>query len=321
MELSVHVEGNTGLTWQTWKQHVKATEALGFAGLFRSDHFTVEYDATPDVLELIVALTYAAEHTERIHFGPLVAPLSFRDPVTLAFQAAALDDLSSGRMILGVGTGWMEREHTMLGFELGTVSTRMDRLEEGLEVLTQLLRSKDPVTFTGRFYTLRDAVLRPLPERRGGPRILVGGRGVKRTLPLVARFADIWNVYQLTPEEFHERSTRLDDLLIQAGRLPTEVKRTFLSPVVCGRNDTEIARSVAWFRRTIPGGDCLSLDAVVDRMRTEMKAMVGTPDEIVAQMRAYAAVGAEELMIQLFDVNDFEMVHLLAESVLPHLRG
>ena len=102
---------------------------------------------------MIVALTYLAEQTQRIRFGPLVAPLSFRHPTLLVRQAAALDDLSGGRIILGVGTGWEEREHELFGFDLGDVPTRLARLEEGLEVITQLLRSDEPVTYEGRFFS------------------------------------------------------------------------------------------------------------------------------------------------------------------------
>src|SRR5574338_1257810 len=125
----------------------------------RSDHFTNGQGPLLDALETIVSLTYLADHTQRIHFGPLVAPLSFRDPTILARQAMALDDLSGGRMILGVGAGWQEREHTMFGHELGDLTTRMDRLEEGLQVLTQLMRSDEPTSFQGHFYQLQDALV------------------------------------------------------------------------------------------------------------------------------------------------------------------
>src|SRR5206468_2644018 len=126
-------------------------------------------------------------------FGPLVAPVSFRDPRQLVRQASALDDLSGGRFILGLGAGWQEHEHSVWGYDLGDIPTRMARFEESLEVASRLLRSDAPVTFEGRFFQLHDAVLLPRPARPGGPPILIGGNGPKRTLPLVARYADIWN--------------------------------------------------------------------------------------------------------------------------------
>src|SRR5713226_8471683 len=115
--LSIMIEGQMGLTWPHWKRIVSEVEDLGFAGLFRSDHFTNSRPPDKDSLEMVVSRTYLADHTQRIRFGPLVAPLSVRHPTLLARQAAALDDLSGGRMILGVGAGWQERELTLFGHE------------------------------------------------------------------------------------------------------------------------------------------------------------------------------------------------------------
>jgi F420-dependent oxidoreductase-like protein len=228
MDISLMIEGQNGLTWQRWQRIVAEAEDLGFAGLFRSDHFTNMSPPDIESLEMIVSLAYVAMHTKRVHFGPLVAPLSFRNPILLARQAAALDDLSGGRMILGLGAGWQEREHEVFGFDLGDVPTRMQRLSEGLEVITRLLKSDEPVTYEGRFYHLRGATLLPRPQRPGGPRILIGGNGVKRTLPLAARYADIWNATFLPPNEFRERADRLDTLLVEAGRQPGDVRRTLM---------------------------------------------------------------------------------------------
>ncbi|GAC1445269.1 MAG: LLM class F420-dependent oxidoreductase [Chloroflexota bacterium] len=319
MELSVHVEGNINLTWPLWKRHVSDTERLGYAGLFRCDHFTVEEPEYTDVLELIVSLTYAANQTERIHFGSLVAPLSFRDPVLLAFQAAALDDLGGGRMVLGIGTGWMAREHTMFGYELGELPLRFARFEEGLEVITRLFHSEEPQTYSGSFYQLRDAVLRPLPRRVGGPPILIGGGGPRRTLPLVARYASIWNANHIMPEDFRERSARLDEMVVQAGRQPSDIKRTLLVPVICGRTDGDLERSAGWYRSIAPAGKDLPLANLLDALRHDLCAIVGSPDEVVRQMRAYDDAGVEEIMMQFYDVTDFESVHLIAREVLPHM--
>lgn len=131
---SVDTETQFGLTWDRWKRRVAAVEEAGYAGLYLSDHFVMRARPDRDSLDLIVALTYLACHTRRIHFGPMVAPLSFRDPVILTRQAVALDDLSEGRMILSVGTGHIVREHMMFGYELGDVAERIARFTEGLEV-------------------------------------------------------------------------------------------------------------------------------------------------------------------------------------------
>ncbi|HEX6553923.1 MAG TPA: TIGR03560 family F420-dependent LLM class oxidoreductase [Ktedonobacteraceae bacterium] len=317
--LSLVIE-SFGFTWPIYQRLVSEVEPLGFAGLFRSDHFTTPFPATPDTLDLIVMLTYLADHTQRVPFGSLVAPVSFRDPVMLARQAAALDDLSSGRMILGVGAGWMEREHTMFGYPLGDIPTRMARLQEGLEIITRLLHSAEPVTYTGLFYRLQEAVLRPRPHRPGGPPLLIGGSGPRRTLPLVARYADIWNAQQVTPEEFAERSAHLDELLRQVGREPGDVKRTVMAPVICGRDPAELEYWVSGQRRLLPNGAQIPLQALLNQLRAMfVNLIVGSPEQVVEQIRAFERAGCEELIVPWWPVDDFAGLHLLAEQVLPQL--
>ena len=145
MQLSITIEGHFGLTWTRWQQLTAAIERMGFAGIFRSDHLTQTSLPNMDALEALVSLTYLAGNSRSVHFGTLVAPLSFRDPILLARQAMAIDDLSGGRMILGIGAGWMEREHTLFGYPLGDITTRLDRLEEGVAVIAALIRSPEPV--------------------------------------------------------------------------------------------------------------------------------------------------------------------------------
>ena len=316
--ISIQIEGQDGLTWPRWKKLVTEVEALGFAGLFRSDHFTNARPPDKAALETIVSLTYLAGNTQRVHFGPLVAPLSFRHPTLLARQAAALDDLSGGRMILGLGAGWQEREHQLFGHYLGDIPTRMARLEEGLKVITRLLKSDEPVTFDGRFFQLRGATLLPRPQSPGGPRILLGGNGVKRTLPLVARYADIWNATSLLPGAFSERSAILDDLLRAAGREPAVVRRTMMQALLFGRDMDEVDRRLSW-RHDRPEYANKPLDAVIEAMRADGRAVVGTPAMLIEQIRSYAGAGVDELMFQWFDMDDIDGLRAFAESVLPQL--
>jgi F420-dependent oxidoreductase-like protein len=316
--LSLMIEGQDGLTWPRWKRLVAEVEALGFAGLFRSDHFTNAQPPDKESLELIVALTYLADHTQRIHFGSLVAPLSFRHPTLLARQAAALDDLSGGRMILGVGAGWQDREHTLFGHNLGDVPTRMARLEEGLGVITRLLRSEEPVTYAGRFYQLSSATLLPRPQRAGGPPIMIGGNGLKRTLPLAARYADIWNGTFLAPDDFRARLTMLDDLARAAGRQPSSIRRTMMTGLFFGRDKAALERRVM-SEAYPPELAGKSPDALIAYMRGQRHRIVGTADMVITQIAAYAAAGVEELMLQWFDLDDIEGLRAFAEQVLPRL--
>ncbi|HEX6481314.1 MAG TPA: TIGR03560 family F420-dependent LLM class oxidoreductase [Ktedonobacteraceae bacterium] len=316
--LSIQIEGQNGLTWPRWKKLVDAIEESGFAGLFRSDHFTNANPPDKEALETIVSLTYLADHTEQIHFGPLVAPISFRHPALLARQAAALDDLSDGRMILGAGAGWQEREHQLFGFDLGDVPTRMARFEEGLEVITRLFRSDEPVTFEGRFFQLRGAMLLPRPQRPGGPPILIGGNGPKRTLPLVARYANIWNGTFLSPNAFREHSAMLDILLQKAGRSPGEVRRTMMHTLHFGRDMDELNRRLSW-RHNRPEFAGKSLDEVIESIQNSWSAITGTPDMVIRQIQTYEQAGVEELMLQWFDLDDIDGLRALATTVLPYV--
>ena len=315
--LSIMIEGQNGLTWPHWKTLVREVEDLGFAGLFRSDHFTNAKPPDKDSLEMIVSLTYLADHSQRLHFGPLVAPFSLRNPMQLARQAAALDDLSNGRMILGLGAGWQEREHHLFGFDLGDIPTRMNRFAEGLEVVTRLLVSDQPVNYEGQFYNLRDATLLPRPQRPRGPRILIGGSGPKRTMPLVARYADIWNAVMLSPDEFRTRSALLDKLLIEAGRQPSDVQRTMMRGLSFGRDKAELDRRLHSHAND-PQLAHLSLDETIATL-VKQHEIVGTPDMILEQIQMYADAGVQELMLQWFDFDDIDGLRAFAKSVLPHL--
>jgi F420-dependent oxidoreductase-like protein len=274
--ISIQIEGQNGLTWPRWKRIVEEVERLGFAGLFRSDHFTNAHPPDIESLEAIVSLAYLADRSQRLHFGPLVSPLSMRDPRMLARQAAALDDLSGGRFILGVGAGWQEREHTLFGYDLGDIPTRMARFEEGVQVITRLLQSDEPVTFAGRFFYLQGATLLPRPARPGGPSILIGGNGMQRTLPLVARYADVWNAVYLPVQDFRERSARLDELLQAQGRMPSDVKRSIMMP----------------------------------------QPDLSAPDVLRQQIADYGAAGVDELIYQWLDLENVDGLRTFAQVAL-----
>jgi alkanesulfonate monooxygenase SsuD/methylene tetrahydromethanopterin reductase-like flavin-dependent oxidoreductase (luciferase family) len=317
IQLSVQIEGAQGLTWPIWQTFVSEVEAMGFAGLYCCDHFA--NPAPPDYasLEVMTAMAYAASHSERMLLGTLVAPVSWRDPVMLARQAMAIDDLSGGRFVLGVGAGWNQREHAMFGYPLGEIPERMARFTEALEVMTRLIRSDEPQTFEGKFYQLREAALLPHPQRQTP--VMVGGSGPKRTLPLVARYANIWNAGGMTPDEVRERNALLDDLIVKQGRAPGDVKRTMMKAIFCGRDEAEFEARLRGPRRNLANAD-VPTGELLDGLRTRTKAIIGTPDEVVAQIRAYGEAGIEEIMAQFLVVDDFDGLRILAEEVLPRLR-
>jgi alkanesulfonate monooxygenase SsuD/methylene tetrahydromethanopterin reductase-like flavin-dependent oxidoreductase (luciferase family) len=194
--------------------------------------------------ELWTSLTWLADNTERIEFGPLVSPVSARHPVITAWQASAVDNLAGGRLRLGLGAGWQEWEHEAVRVELLDTDCRFARFEEGLEVVTGLLRSEKPVSFDGEFYQLRDALLMPRSPRPGGPPLVVGGNGVRRTLPLAARYVDEWNAVYLEADEFAKLDGRLDELLDEAGRAPDRIRRTLMTRVVFDRTEADVDRKL-----------------------------------------------------------------------------
>src|SRR5690606_8323429 len=163
-------------------------------------------------------------------------PVSFRHPTMTARMAAAVDDLSGGRLHLGLGAGWQEREHNLFSHDLLDVPARFARFEEGVQVVTRLLESDEPVEYQGEYYTLRGATLLPRPQRPGGPPILIGGNGPKRSLPMAARYAEEWNGVYLTPRRITELNSRLDELLTAEGRRPEDLRRSMMTGPVFGLN-------------------------------------------------------------------------------------
>ena len=266
LDVAIMIEGQDGINWARWRRLVRAVEDFGFAGLYRSEHFTNPTGPNRDALELWSSLTWLADHTSRIEFGPLVSPVSFRHPVITAWTAAAVDELAGGRLRLGLGAGWQEREHRTYGFDLLDTDRRFARFEEGLEVIIRMLRNKEPVSFDGEFYRLHDAVLMPRSTITGGLPIVIGGNGPNRTLPLVARYADEWNAVFVPAKRFAELSTRLDDLLRAAGRSPERVRRTLMTRVVFGCTGTR--RSSASWAASRASDSALAVLSSAPRLRS-----------------------------------------------------
>lgn len=302
VDLALMIEGQDGVNWPRWQRLAAAAEGLGYAGLYRSDHFTNPEGPHTDALELWASLTWLASNTARIEFGPMVSPVSFRNPVITAWTAAAVDDLSGGRLHLGMGAGWQEREHNSFGFDLLDIDQRFVRFEEGLNVVRQLLTSDEPTTFNGSFYHLDDAVLLPRPQRPGGPPIVIGGNGPKRTLPLAAKYADEWNAVYLSAAEFAQRSALLDQLLDAQNRPRTAVRRTLMTRIIFGRDDAEAAQ--------------IAGDAEAARAKG---AIVGTANQVVEELGKRAEAGAQRVMAQWLELDDIDRIEAMAASVLPQL--
>lgn len=305
MEIAIMIEGQMGLNWPRWQRMARAVEDLGFAGLYRSDHFTNADGPVDDSLDLWVSLTWLADNTDRIEFGPLVTPFSFRHPAHTVRWASAVDDLSNGRLTLGLGAGWQAREHAAYSFDLLDVPARFARYEEGLQIVTHLLQNDDPLTFDGAYYQFHDAELKPRPQRPGGPRILIGGNGPQRTLPLAARFAHEWNAVYQTPDGMRDLNARLDELLREQGRAPGDVRRSLMTGLIFGRTEAEIDAAL----------QARGSDATREAVRAR-GVIVGVGREVQDQLGPLAEAGVQRVMLQWFDLDDLDRLEAFAQAVL-----
>ncbi len=307
MRVALMIEGQNGLDWPRWQRILRAAEDLGYDGVWRSDHFTNANPPDKASLEAWTSLTYAASHTERIEFGPLVSPVTFRHPAMVARMAAAVDDLSGGRLVLGLGAGWQEREHHNFGIPFPPKQVRLEMLREYLEVVTRLLRSDEPASFEGTYAQLHEAILLPRPQRPGGPPILVGGNGEKRTMPLAARYADEWNSLFVSPRRFTELNRHMDGLLRDAGRPPESLFRSLMLGTIFARDQSDLARKM-----TGRGWDA--------EEGPKHGQVAGVPEMWVEQLRAYRDAGAQRVMLQWLDLDDIPGIESVAREVLPAVR-
>ncbi|NDJ35766.1 MAG: TIGR03560 family F420-dependent LLM class oxidoreductase [Chloroflexi bacterium] len=302
MDLAVMIEGQDGLTWERWKRIARTVEDLGFAGLYRSDHYTNARPPEKDSLELWTSLTWLADNTDAIEFGPLVTPPSYRHPSMVARYAAAIDDLSGGRLHLGLGGGWQEREHTMFGLDLLEMGPRFRRFEESVQVIKALLQSDEPVDFSGEFYTLEQAILLPRPERDGGPPILIGGNGENKTLRYVARYADMWNGLYMKAERYGELNAILDDYLNEEGRRPADVHRSIMTGLTYHPDNAVLEQRIE--KR---GG--------IERLR-EAGVLVGGQEEVLEGLHDLADEGCQRVMVQWLHLDDMDGLTAFAEFAL-----
>lgn len=303
MDVAIMIEGQNGLNWPRWQAVVQLVEELGFAGLYRSDHFTNARPPDLDSLELWTSLTWLAAHTRRIEFGPLVTPFSFRHPSLTARMAAAVDDLSGGRLTLGVGGGWQQREHEVFGFDLLDTKGRFDRFEEGLICLKGLLQSGEPVTFHGTYFRLQGARVVPPPHRPGGPPILVGGNGYRRTLQLAAKYASEWNANFLSAAQFEQANHHLSGLLQKEGRPQSAVRRSLMT-------GCEFAADTAGLQRKLAARGHTKQELL------ERGMVVGAGEEAKQQLQEYAKAGVQRIMLQWLDLDDLAGLRDLARVAL-----
>ena len=307
MQLRIFTEPQQGADYTTLLAVAKATEDLGFDAFFRSDHYLKMGDVTglPGPTDAMITLAGLAVQTSRIRLGTLVSPVTFRHPGPLAISVAQIDQMSGGRVELGLGAGWFDTEHEAYGIPFPGLGERFSMLEEQLAVITGLWAARDDerFSFTGKHYTVTDSPALPKPVQRPGPPVVIGGGGQKRTPRLAAAYAAEYNAAFDSPPGTQAAFDRVRAAVQAAGRDESSMVYSAAQVVCCGKDQAEIERRAAAIGRE------------PDELREH--GLAGTPDEIVAKIGEFAAIGTERMYLQVLDLNDIEHLELIAAQVLP----
>ena len=308
MKLRIFVEPQQGASYEQQLRMAQAAESAGFDAFFRSDHFlTMGGDGLPGPTDAWLTLAGIARETDRIRLGTMVTSATFRLPGLLAVQVAQVDDMSGGRAELGLGAGWYDGEHTAYGVPFPPLGERFERLEEQFAIITGLWDTPvgETFAFDGTHYQLEDSPALPKPVQQPHPPLIVGGGGAKRTPRLAATYAAEFNLPFSSLADTEAQFGRVRAACTDRGRDPGTLRLSAAQVVCCGVNDAEVERRAA----------------NIGRKAEDLRAhgLAGTPDEVVAGLQAFAAIGAESVYLQVLDLNDLEHIELLAEDVLPRV--
>jgi F420-dependent oxidoreductase-like protein len=306
------LEPQQGGTYAQMLRAVRAAEDAGFDAAFRSDHLLTIGGPPQPALEAWTTLAALARDTSRIRLGTLVTPLTFRHPSVLAREITTVDELSGGRLEVGVGTGWFEAEHTTLGIPFPPMRERTDRLHEAVEVMTRLWTG-EPVSFAGEHYRLDGAVGLPRPVQDPLP-LLVGGHGGRRSTQLAARFAAEYNTTSTDPAGATETYAKVRAACSEAGRDPSSLRLSWMGTVLTARDDATLRRrlqsAAPWM-----GAAGASPDDLLQRAGTH--SVVGVYDQAAEKLRAYLDAGAERVYARVWDLDDLDQISEVITELLP----
>ncbi len=319
IRVGVMIEGQEGLTWDRWRRIAETAEAAGFESVWRSDHlFSLFGVETRPGLETWTSLAVLAATTRRVRFGPLVSPITFYHPSVLARHAAAVDVLSGGRLELGLGAGWHDGEHQAFGIPYPRVGERIRRLDEAVRVIRGLW-GEGPAHFSGRYYRLDGGIGWPKPVQRPSPPLIIGGKG-RRLLEVAARHADEWNCGgSQPPAAVRERRTELEAACRRIGRDPGEIRYSWMGAFMIGKSRAELEQRARKIQEYVVTRAATPAQELPDVLRAA-GWLVGAPAEIAEQIAALAAEGIERVMLQFFDQDDLDALHMVGEEVIPRLR-
>lgn len=306
MDLRIFTEPQQGATYDTLLTVAKATEDLGFDAFFRSDHYLKmgSADGLPGPTDAWITLAGLARETKRIRLGTLMTAGTFRLPGVLAIQVAQIDQMSGGRVELGLGAGWFEEEHKAYGIPFP--KEKFARLEEQLEIVTGLWATEAGETFDfhGEYYDLTDSPALPKPAQAKIP-VLVGGHGPSRTPALAAKYADEFNMPFGSIEDSERQFARVRAAAQAAGRKADELTYSNALVVCVGKDDQEVARRAAAIGREVP--------------ELKSNGLAGSPAEVVDKIGRYAEIGSRRIYLQVLDLHDLEHLELISSQVQSQL--
>jgi alkanesulfonate monooxygenase SsuD/methylene tetrahydromethanopterin reductase-like flavin-dependent oxidoreductase (luciferase family) len=306
VRLALMIEGQEGVTWNDWVALADACEEHGVEALFRSDHYISGSDESRPVLDAWATIAGLAARTTKLELGTLVSPATFRRPALLARNAATADEISGGRVTLGMGAGWMEREHEAYGFDFPATRERVARFAEQLEIVHGLLHD-DRVDFGGAYYRLQDAPGLQRPDLT----LLVGGSAKPGTTGPAVRFADEYNCVFGTFDDARERKQRLDEACERGGRDPGSLRYSLMAPIVVGRDDRQVQQSAQRI------GERFGRDPKTVLERYANAGPVGTVEQCIERLREIEALGFERVMLQHLAHQDVDTVALIGRELAP----
>ncbi|HVN87123.1 MAG TPA: TIGR03560 family F420-dependent LLM class oxidoreductase [Candidatus Binatia bacterium] len=294
-----------GVPFPVIRERAQLADRLGYDSIFFVDHFWSRGMPDMDHLEAWTVMSATAAVTERLKIGALVMCNSYRSPALLAKMAASLDGLSNGRTILGIGAGWMDEEYRAYGYPFPSVRTRIEQLDEGLEIIKRLFTERR-ATLQGKYYAIERAANNPKPVQQPYPPILIGGAGEKLLLRVVARHADIWNCPNNVATELPHRLAVLHDHCAAIGRDPNQIEVSEQCVVVLGKDDAEFKEK--W---TLAQG---ALGRVFDLEKTAFR---GTPNQVVDQLHRRREQGVTFFTMLFGDFHQPSTLELFCEKVAP----
>ncbi len=309
LDFRVFVEPQQGATYADQLAVAKAAEQLGYSAFFRSDHYlAMSGDGLPGPTDAWVTLAGLARETSSIRLGTMVTSATFRYPGPLAIAVAQVDEMSGGRVELGLGAGWFESEHQAYAIPFPPLGERFDRLTEQLHILTGLWQTPAGETFdfAGKHYTVQDSPGLPKPAQSPRPPIIIGGGGPKRTPALAAEFADEFNIPFASLEDLTAQYDRVAAAVAAAGRAPDSLVYSAAFVLCAGADEAELTRRAAAIGREL------------DEMRGN-SPVAGTPDEIVEKLGAFVRAGVQRVYLQVLDMSDLDHLAFFASEVIRQL--